>query len=294
MQMRKYGLILALTLAVLPVFPDLALAAETSKTTLPVKNTDNTPAVHPEMRKQLEVLSTAMHQEARTVGNDLRDDEDVAATDIAMLFQAAVEKNNAVRFAINKLSSRDETGKPVQNDGMIKRLVSGAAGLAGAAGSMVTGSPAAMMGGNMVQEMLSSDGGTDPYQHRVTDADLVLLAREIDKVQCEVIEKYYNYRYAKERAQLAGESRQTVEKYMDQALKKDPAQTDTPMRTIMETLSDSAHQDEDRIQQEYVTARNALVLLVGPETVLGMEEAKKQIKATQQKADAAPTTTAVK
>lgn len=225
-------------------------------------------------RKQLEVLSAAMHQEARAIGNDLRDDEEVAAADIAMLFQAAVERNDTIRFAINTLSRRDETGQPVQDEGTLKQVAKGLTRLAGAGASMVTGNPAGVLGADMVNQMLSS--GTDPYQHRVTDADMVILAREIDKLQWGVIEKYYGYRYAKERLQLAEEARRTLDKTMDRAIKENPAEADTPMGTIMTTLVETAEQDEAQAKQSYTTARNELSLLTGPDAILALEQVKQE------------------
>ena len=249
-------------------------------------------SISPDTKKQLEALSASMHLQAKSIGNDLRDDEDVAATDIALLFQAAIERDDTIRMAINTLSHRDESGQPVKNDSTLKKAAGSALGLAGAAASMVTGNPMGVMAAATGQQALGGDD-SDPYQHPVTDADMVILAREIDQLQTSVIEKYYHYRYAKERAQLATDSRQTMEKYMDEATKAEAAKTGdadvnaASMQTIMDTLADSAKQDEAKAQDDYVTARNGLVLLVGPNAVTAMEEAKQQIK-DQQKPASAP------
>ena len=260
------GLVLAASLMAFPtVLPSDALGKD--KKSAAAKTNTGSP-VEEHTRKELEALSTAMHQEARAIGNDLRDDEEVAAADIAMLFQAAVERNDTIRFAINTLSHRDENGQPVQDAGMIKRMAGSLTKLSGTAASMLTGNPAGVLGADMVNQMLATSGpSTDPYQHRVTDADMVVIAREIDKLQWSVIEKYYSYRYAKERLNLAEEARRTQEKYLDKALAENPGTAKGPMGTIMETLVETARQDENQARQAFTGHRNGLLLLVGPDAL---------------------------
>jgi hypothetical protein len=207
----------------------------------------------------------------------LRDDEELAVTDIGMLWEAAVERSGTIRYAIEKLSRRDATGKPLEGDSFSKRMVSSLVHLGGVAGSMWSQSPAGMIGSNMVQDLMSGSPD-ESVLSRVTDADMVILAKEVEALQSNLLELYYNYRHAQERLALSRESRATIGKYYDHAT-AEGSNTDESLQPLVQSIYDSAKQDEQNAQQAYNSSRTALALLVGPEAVAVLEQDGKYKKA---------------
>lgn len=226
----------------------------------------------PQTLGQLQALYNAMHQEARGISNEVRDDEELATKDIALLWQAAVERSGTIRYAIEKLSNREATGRPVSNDGFTRKMVQNIARLGGMAGSMWTGTPTGMLGGNMVDNLLSGDPNESALQ-RITDADMVLLAKEVETLQSRVIELYYQYHQAQERLGLVQEANRTLGRYYDQALGKETL--DPALETLMATLYETSKQEEDKARQAFASARDALTLVVGPDAMTAFEKIRK-------------------
>ncbi len=220
----------------------------------------------PETRKTLVEMSEALNLEARAIYHELRDDEELAAKDIGMLWQAAVERSGAIRYAIEKLSRRDATGEPVENDGLAKRLLQNVTRLGGVASSMWTGTPAGLIGSNMLEDMLFADG-TDMSKMRVTDADMVILAKEVEALQTQVIERYYDFRHARERWNLAQEAHRVLQ------IRAEESPIEPVFQPIVTSLQDAAYQEELQTRQAYLKARNALAMLVGPDALAVLENA---------------------
>ena len=222
-------------------------------------------------RTTLNKLSDAIRLEDRAVYNDLRDEEELSLSDIGMLWAAAVERSGTIRYAIEKLSRRDATGKPVDNDSFSKRMLQNLVHLGGVAGSMWTQTPAGLIGSNMVDDLMSGSP-QDSALSRVTDADMVILAKEVEALQTQLIEMYYGYRHAQERLKLTQEAETTVGKYYDHAT--NTTATAEALQPLVQSIYDSAKQDEQNAQQALNSARTALTLLVGPEAVAALERNK--------------------
>ena len=230
----------------------------------------------PEMAASLAKLSEAMKWEDRAVYQDLRDEEDIAVKDIGMLWQASVEHSGTIRYAIEKLSRRDATGEPVENDSFSKRLLQNVVRLGGAAGSMWSGSPAGMLGADAVQNIMSGNP-QDSALSRVTDADMVLLAKEVDNLQSQMIEQYYAYRHAQQRMQVSKDAMNTIGKYYEHAMNlggDDP--TAQSLQPLMQSIYDQAVMVEHTAQQAVASTRSALVLTAGPDAVAALDESGSQ------------------
>lgn len=219
----------------------------------------------PETQQAIIRLSTAMHEEDRSIDNELRDEETQAFSDIGMLWAASVERSGTIRYAIEKLSRRDATGKPAANDAFSHRMIQSLVHLGGVAGTMWTGTPAGLIGSNMLQGMMSGNP-QDSALSRVTDADMVILAKEVDSLQTHLIELYYNYRHAKDRLALSHEASTTLSNYYNHAGNATDSNS-VALQPLMQSLEDSARQDEHNAQQAYNSARTELSLLVGPEAM---------------------------
>jgi hypothetical protein len=224
--------------------------------------------------QDLEKLLLALQYETNSVSQDLMDDQELMTKDVAMLWQAAVERSSSIRFALEKLSKQDETGKPVQNNNVSKRLAQNAARVAGAAGSILTANPAGLIGSGMIEQILFDDSGNSALL-RVTDADMVILAKEVEGLQSRVIELYYAYKQSKDRVSLTHEASEALSKYYDQ-YEHESANSKTPdpaLQTILSSLYESAKQDEGQAKQRFATSRNELEIVVGPDAVKALETA---------------------
>lgn len=246
-------------------------------------------ALKPQTRKDLKKLAVAMQQEAQGVSNELRDNQELVAKDIAMLWQGAVEHSGSIRYAIEKLSRRDASGKPVENDRFVKRMIQSVANLGGVATSMITGTPTGLIGSSMVEDLLLEDPTANPALSRVTDADMVILAKEIEELQSKVIESYYRYRQAQERWKLAQEAESTLAKYLDASEKPEPAIINAKMvnsqpgsadpqseimQNMMNAIFDSTQRDQIQAKQAYIAARNELALISGPDALQALEQSR--------------------
>ncbi len=226
----------------------------------------------PKTRETLEKLTETLHLQHRAIYNELRDEEELATVDIAMLWQAAVERSGTIRYAIEKLSHTTATGEPVGEDSFTKRIMSGVAQLGGIAGSMWTGTPAGVIGGGLMNDLISGDPSVSAMT-RVTDADMLILAKEVEALQSDLIRKYYQYRHAEEQWQLSREAHRTLSAYYEQV-----GATDDPAAGALKPVIDALYQDirneEDEARRTYISARNALSLLVGRDAIVALEKSR--------------------
>jgi len=274
--------------------PAAATSTKTSKASVSPAKKGPPPVLNAEARKSIEIsaqkldpqtrlelnrLSESLHLEDRAVNHELRDDEELSTTDIGMLWEAAVERSGTIRYAIEKLSRRDATGKPVDNDSFTKRVVQNLVHLGGVAGTMWTGTPAGLIGSNMVQDLISGSP-QDSALSKVTDADMVLLAKEVEALQSELMDKYYAYRQAEEHLNLAREAHATIGKYYDHAMRT-PGSNPETLQPLMQSVLDSARQEEQNATQACHSSRSALSLMVGPDALNAMDQARSKTSTNQ-------------
>jgi hypothetical protein len=196
----------------------------------------------------------------RRIQNELVDEEPALAKDLAILWQAAVERNSTIRFAIEKLSRRDATGKSTA-DPWSKKLIGSLVNLGGVAGSVLTQSPVGILGSGVVQEAMAS-GPPDPSRLPVTDADMVILAKSLDHLQTQLFETYLTYMREQRLLKVSQEAHRQIQQQLTQST-SDAA----------ETLLDITQQDVQRHQQACASAKTALTLITGPEAVMALEQA---------------------
>lgn len=226
-----------------------------------------------DMRKQLNQVADSIQREDQGIYNEIRDDEEISMTDIGMLWEAAVERSGTIRYAIEKLSRRDATGKPVEADNFSKRMLGSLVHLGGVAGSMWTGTPAGLIGSGMIQDLMAGSPA-DPALSRVTDADMVILAKEVEELQNQLITLYYDYKHAKDRLSIAQEAERLLQKYGQQA--EERGSTVEALKPLMQSLRESAHQDVQSAEQHYSSSKAALSGLVGPAAITALDQANKK------------------
>jgi hypothetical protein len=232
----------------------------------------------PEARQRLEKLNAAMHEMDRAVSNDLRDEEEQSTRNLALMWQAAVERSQTIRYAIEKLSRRDATGKPVSNDSLTKRMLQSIVHLGGVAGTLWTGTPAGLIGGSMVQDLIQGDPSDAALKVKVTDADMLILAKEVETLQQQLMTAYYTYQHRQQQVALTQEAYHTLKNAVDRAEKRllaEPsAQNGHQLKTLMplmESVLETSHRDAMAAQSALQQARTDLGLLVGEEAVTTLE-----------------------
>ncbi len=253
-------------------------------------------SLSPELRQEVEKLTQGLHREHQAIFNELRDDEELALNDITMLWQAAIERSGSIRFAIEKLSRRSATGQPVDQVSFTKRLFQNLTQLTGTAASIWTGTPAGVLGGGLVQDLMDGDPSVSAMS-RVTDADMLILAKEVERLQTSVIEAYYSYRHKEAQWKLARESKHNLGKYYaeqyalstPEVISTDPAgspeeiatASNTPnindaLQPVLDALYNSILLQEENAHRHYISARDHLGLLVGGDALVALEKTRSQ------------------
>jgi hypothetical protein len=206
---------------------------------------------------------------------------------------------------LKKLSRRDASGKPVSGDPLSKRVLQSVIHLGGVAGTIWTGSPAGVLGGGLVQDLLNGDP-RNPLQAKVSDTDMLILAKAVDGLQTQLMTHYYQYLHYKQQWLLTEEANRVLRASFDKALKlhtdhspetlstlavgassvakKNRLLKPTPItpvldnasfstiQPLMESLVDTASRDVLVARQAYNNAREGLGLLVGPDVLVVLDE----------------------
>jgi hypothetical protein len=235
--------------------------------------TTTTPTTGPNallMKAEASVTAeSALHQLSHQIANEAGDRQPDIAKDMALLWQSAVERSGTIRYAIEKLSRRDATGKPIQAS-FNQRLLQSVVHLGGVAGTLVTQNPAGMMGGSILQDALKAD----PTQagQLISDADMVILAKAVETLQYDLMAHYMDY-CRQEAVWQVGKN--AVRALTIQARR---AENNPDAALYVDLLVQTAAQDEQRLKQEFISARNALSLLVGSDALVALETLRNQDK----------------
>lgn len=224
-----------------------------------------------------------IQKQHHTIEESVRDEDHMAAADISVLWQTAVERSGTIRFAIEKLSRKNAVGQVPEGEAFSSRLLKSLVRVGGVAGTVMTGTPAGMLGGNMVEQMLQQSPTTSALT-RVTDADMLLLAKEVAALQSDLIGDYYVYRHAKSQWMSARASQHELEQYLsllpESHRQAGKASSWDPMVPLLESLRTTMDDTVMNAHREYQAARQALSLLVGPNAIDSLEEIKEQAAAS--------------
>ena len=223
----------------------------------------------------LEADCQSLHQQ---LSQELTEDQALDLNHITLLWQAAVERSQSIRYAIDKLSTKDAFGKAVKNDNATKKLLNSIAQIGGTAGTLLTGSPIGLISSAIASEALSP---MMPNQKSVTDADMVILAKAVEALQSELLEAYYEFQFQRENWQLAEtlyqRFRRTFEQQRQalQVLSQNPTTSTTTSPYFLPLLESILTQQQQEIQlskQAYVRTKQRLNLLTGSTVVDALEQ----------------------
>ena len=218
-------------------------------------------------KKILTINDLDMQNIANEIGDSLLDERENTLADLRILWEAAIEKSETIRFAIMKLSNPDGDK---ENKGVIKTILSPLASVAPIIGSGLS-SPVvgggSIIGGGLLSSILSDDSAINHQLSRVTDADLIILAQEIDNLQQKLVNLYQHYIGSREKLHFADKVVDNRYKYYISAQKLTPeaiAVADVFYRESLDL--------QYRARQEVLSSRAALEQFVGNNVIIALDK----------------------
>lgn len=209
---------------------------------------------------------------AQETNSELQDEMKDMLSDLNILWNAAVERSETIRFAILKLSNPD--GK-IDKTSSVKRILSPLAGAASVIG-LGTGDPitatSAIFSGNFLNSFLSEDNARLNSQlSRVTDTDLVLLAQETDNLQQKLVNLYCNYTGSLAELDFADKIVENRRQHFESAQK-----ISSSYKNIADVFYKEAIANQYKARQNVLSSRLALEQFVGNEALLSIDKSIKK------------------
>lgn len=228
----------------------------------------------------LQLRSQLMRLSHRDVALRLADDEEEAQKALVFLWQHAVERSSAIRYAVQKLGERSHPDQGAARAANTKKLLQTLAQVGGAAGSLWMGNPLGVLTGSMVNQVVNDFGG--PTAKKVTDADMVVLTKAVEDLQREVMAAYFNYRFTTQRLALLEEANRELQPYYHQAMRHYTHAKTTDalaVQALLQSQWQQWQQTQQWVKQQSQQSQAALALLVGQEAVTALTTLSQQAQA---------------
>ena len=247
--------------------PEILVKSKKPKISCPIKNAP--PPIKPSA-----IEGTDLRKIAKEASMELQSEETVILGDLRILWQYAVENSETIKFAIYKLSDPKGDLKNA-DESKIKKLLRPIAGItpfvAATAGNPIAAG-SSIISGTFMNDVLSEDK-YKKHLEKVTDADLVILAKAIEDLQNNLVSTYYEYVTAKKILDFADKNLQNRRQLCD-SLVNVPEET----VVIADTFYREALARQNQAQSNLLLKRAALEQLVGNDAILLIENNKKQQK----------------
>lgn len=211
---------------------------------------------------------------AKETSLELKNEEEDILGDLRILWQYAVENSETIKFAIYKLSNPKGDPKNV-DETKVKKLLKPIAGItpfvaATAGNAMAAGG--SIIGGTFLNDILNEDKFNKRLE-KVTDADLVILAKAIEDLQSQLVSTYYEYMTARRILAYANVNLQNRKQLCD-VLNNVSEET----IVIADTFYREALGRQKQAQESLLLKRAALEQLVGNDAILLIEKSKSTSK----------------
>jgi len=233
-------------------------------------------ATEPQAIKKLPTINTftgndysdkTIQELSDEIGDYLSNNKNDLLNDLNILWNSAVEKNETIRFAIMKLSNPNGT---VEKKSLVKKVFAPVAGVASVVGMGVSNPVAAsssIIGGGMLGSMLTDENQEfNLHLSKVTDADLVLLAQQIDDLQQKLVTLYMNYTNALYDLNYEEKLVKTRKQKLAYIQQNSPEYISVADVFYKEALS-----QQSKAMQDLMKARVELEQLVGNEAILQID-----------------------
>ena len=186
--------------------------------------------------------------------------------DITALWEATVERNQIIKFAVKKLAMPPEQRR-IHSSLMAKSvsaLISGASIMPGLFGADSAISSASTVSGSLINRIIKNK--TLPKNAPITDTELIQLAGLIENLQNQLIKNYYNYKSSLEALQLCRKELITQNESYSDALNSN----NEFGIIISSAMYDKQLLEETKIMQDVKLHRIELERLAGTDAVAGL------------------------
>ncbi|MEI8378167.1 MAG: hypothetical protein WCF95_06480 [bacterium] len=220
--------------------------------------------------KQANSQGVDIRKIAKEASLELKDEEEGILSDLRILWQYSVENSETIKFAIYKLSNPKGDLKNV-DESKVKKLLKPIAGItpfvaATAGNAMAAGG--SIIGGTFLNDILNEDKYNKRLE-KVTDADLVILAKAIEELQNKLVTSYYEYITAKKILAYADINLQNRKQLCDVL-----GNVSEETIVIADTFYREALTRQKQAQESLLLKRAALEQLVGNDAILLIEKNK--------------------
>lgn len=221
---------------------------------------------------------TDMQKQAEEIGNEMRVDEEFELQELRVLWTAAVEKSSTIRLAIQKLSSPDE-GKDTQSTrSKIFSPLASVASIAAMAATNSTQAAGALLGGGMFGELASDrDNAFNQAFIKLSDYNLIMLAKAVDELQKQLVMNYYEYKQALDRLVEAEEAMNRAEELYNKAQKSN----NFASITASDAFYRESKQNHLNAKQNFFNARSDLEQITGNNAIVYIETMKNQLESPE-------------
>ena len=205
---------------------------------------------------------------ASDISYELELDSAKTNSDLNILWAAATERSETMKYTIYKLSNPDED-KP--NESVMKKILRPIANASSVVGASVSSDPylatGAIIGGGLINAFMKDDKEINYKFSKVSDADMVLLVRKIDELQKKLLELYSDYKTKEKLANMAKENLDKRELIYKKSQNKPREEL-----VIADVYYRSAKTNYLRAQDELTIARAVLENLVGTDALEKIEQ----------------------
>ncbi|MEW5821739.1 MAG: hypothetical protein AB1782_16210 [Cyanobacteriota bacterium] len=230
------------------------------------------PTFNPSTNRPFVSHNTGIRKEADEIEFELRLEEKRALRDLRILWSSAIEKSTTIRLAIQKLSNPDEA-ENIDKSIMSKMLspLASLAPMAMMASSSASQTAGALIGGGMLGTLASDvDNEYNRALLRVSDYDLIMLAKEVDELQAKIVINYYEYYHALQRMI---ESEKAMEKAYELYVKAQET-NNFAANTAADAFYREAKQNYLNSKHNFLSARTALEQISGNDAIVYIENLK--------------------
>lgn len=200
---------------------------------------------------------------------DLEVDAAQISSDLETLWLGVAKKSETVRFAIYKLSNPEED-KP--SNSLMKKIIRPVASFSTIAGTAFSTNPfvasGALIGGNLLGGLTQDSKELNYKFSKVSDTDMVLLVRKIDKLQERLLENYIEYKTRQLVYDKAVKNLKNRERIYLAAQKKSREEL-----MIADVYFRNAQNFEKKAGTQYWITRQSLEQFAGAEALKAIEDA---------------------
>ncbi len=207
---------------------------------------------------------------ADDVSYDLNIESSDLLADLQILWAAAAQRSETIKYTIYKLSNPDED-KP--NENIIKKIIKPIASFSTIAGTALSSNPfmasGALIGGGLLGALTKDDKELNYKFTKVNDADMVLLVRKIDDLQKKLLNLYIDYLTKRELMAMTLDNLEKRREIYDKAQKAPREEL-----IIADVYYRNAQNAAKKAESEFWASRMILENLVGAEVLAQIEQSK--------------------